>query len=90
LADPQGAKRSNVLDVHNLFATKWAGKKASQTARLFFFEPLNASAPVIPENALGVYPGSPKVPAPAYATIPDYALRHFRDDADSGRDLLRL
>ena len=29
LADPQGAKRSNVLDVHDLFATKRAGKKTS-------------------------------------------------------------
>jgi hypothetical protein len=39
LADPQGAKRSDVPDVHDLFATRRAGKKTSQTARLFCFEP---------------------------------------------------
>ena len=43
-----------------------------------------------PGKRLGVYPGSPKLPAPAYETIPDNALRHFRDDADAGQNLLRL
>jgi hypothetical protein len=49
--------------------------------------------PVIPARhpgkRLGVYPGSPKVPASAYETIPHNALRHFRHDADAGRDFLR-
>ncbi len=29
------------------------------------------------------------MPASTYETIPDNALRHFRDDADAGQDFLR-
>jgi hypothetical protein len=35
-----GAKRSNVLDVHDFFATQWANKKTSQMAWLFRNKPL--------------------------------------------------
>jgi hypothetical protein len=39
LADRRGAERPNVLDVHDLFATKRADKKTSQMAHLFSDEP---------------------------------------------------
>jgi hypothetical protein len=39
LADRRGAERPNVLDVHDLFATKRPDKKTSQMAHLFSDEP---------------------------------------------------